>query len=78
MFWRYVMAGKKPAKRNVSTPVKEAVKQLPGKAVLYIGSSLKLFKCPTCSRELKKGMVWEEGSVAYCTRTCIPKAEVVQ
>ncbi len=72
------MAGKKPAKRNVSTPVKEAVKQLPGKAVLYIGSSLKLFKCPTCSRELKKGMVWEEGSVAYCTRTCIPKAEVVQ
>jgi len=72
------MAGKKPAKRNVSTPVKEAVKQLPGKAVLYIGSSLKLFKCPTCSRQLKKGIVWEEGSTAYCTRSCIPKVEVVQ
>jgi hypothetical protein len=68
------MAGKKPAKRNVSTPVKEAVKQLPGKAVLYIGSTLKLFKCPTCSREVKKGIVWEEGSASYCTRTCIPKA----
>jgi len=72
------MAGKKPAKKNVSTPVKEAVKQLPGKAVLYIGSSLKLFKCPTCSRQLKKGIVWEEGSTAYCTRSCIPKVEVVQ
>ncbi len=72
------MAGKKPAKKNVSTPVKEAIKQLPGKAVLYIGSSLKLFKCPTCSRQLKKGIVWEEGSTAYCTRTCIPKVEVVQ
>ena len=72
------MAGKKPAKRNISTPVKEAVKQLPGKAVLYIGSSLKLFKCPTCSRQLKKGIVWEEGSTAYCTRSCIPKVEVVQ
>lgn len=77
MFWRYVMAGKKPAKRNISTPAKEAAKQLPGKAVLYYGSDLRPFVCPTCNRSLIKGIIWEEANSAYCTRTCIPKSETV-
>lgn len=71
------MAGKKPAKRNVSSPPKEVAKQLPGKAALYYGSDSAPFKCPTCNRLLIKGIIWEEGSFAYCTRTCIPKAEVL-
>jgi hypothetical protein len=76
MSWRYVMAGKKPAKRNISTPAKEAVKQLPGKAILYYGSNLKFFECPTCARRVVKGIIWEEGSSSYCTRTCIPNKEL--
>lgn len=67
------MAGKKPAKRNVSNNVKEIKIELPGKAVMYMGMKGVNFTCPTCNRGLVKGIIWEHNNSAYCTRTCIPK-----
>lgn len=67
------MAGKKPAKRNVSN-VKEAKVELPGKAVYYIGSSKGvMFTCPACKRSLTKGIIYEHQGSSYCKRGCIPK-----
>ena len=70
------MAGKKPAKKNVSNTVKEIKIELPGKAVKYIGMKGTNFECPTCKRTLVKGIIWEYNNSNYCTRTCIPKKEV--
>ena len=70
------MAGKKPAKRNI-TNVKEVKKELPGKAVKYYGVPEKPFICPACNRSLVKGMIYEEGSNAYCCRSCIPAKEAI-
>jgi hypothetical protein len=68
------MAGKKPAKVNSSNK-KEKV-ELPGKAVKYMGSKdSQAFSCPTCKRELIKGIIYEHKSSAYCTRGCIPKEQ---
>ena len=74
--WRYVMAAKKPAKKNITT-VKEAKKELPGKAIMYYGVPGKGFTCPTCDRTLIKGIIYEHNSSSYCTRGCIPAPEVV-
>jgi hypothetical protein len=71
------MAGKKPAKRNI-TNVKEVKKELPGKAVLYYGVPEKPFTCPKCNRSIIKGIVYEDGSSTYCNRGCIPAKEIVQ
>lgn len=68
------MAGKKPAKKNITT-VKEVKKELPGKAVMYIGVPEKPFTCPTCNKSLVKGIVYEDGSSMYCKRGCIPSKE---
>lgn len=66
------MAGKKPAKVNASN--KKEVVILPGKAVYYMGSkNAKAFTCPTCSRNLLKGIIYEHQSSAYCSRGCLPK-----
>jgi hypothetical protein len=68
------MAGKKPAKVNSSNK-KEKV-EMPGKAVRYMGSKdSQAFSCPTCKRELIKGIIYEHKSSAYCTRGCIPKEQ---
>jgi hypothetical protein len=66
------MAAGKPAKRNITnTTVKEKV--LPGKTVMYFGSKGALpFVCPTCSRSLIKGIIYEDVSASYCSRNCIP------
>lgn len=69
------MAGKKPAKVNSSN--KKEVVVLPGKAIKYMGTPGKEYVCPTCSRSLVKGILYEDGSVMYCRRVCIPKPEVV-
>jgi hypothetical protein len=69
------MAGKKPAKKNITnTPEKK--KELPGKAVMYYGSKTALFTCPTCNKSMVKGILWEHNSQSYCTRSCIPKPEL--
>lgn len=70
------MAGKKPAKRNVTT-VKEVKKELLGKAVLYYGVEGKEFNCPTCKKSLIKGIIYEHGTDSFCSRMCIPKEEKV-
>ncbi len=69
------MAAKKPAKKNITnTVVKEAV--LPGKAVKYFGSkNSKPFICPTCAKQLIKGIIYEENNSSYCSRICIPKPQ---
>ena len=65
------MASKKPAKVNAGTQ-REKGKVLPGKAVMYFGSKNALpFTCPTCLRQLIKGIIYEENNSAFCSRTCI-------
>lgn len=71
------MAGKKPAKRNVSNNQKEIKIELPGKALKYVGVKGMKFTCPICKRSLSKGIIWEHKNSMYCTRTCIPKEETV-
>lgn len=70
------MAGKKPAKVNTSTQ-KEKVKIQPGKAIKYLSlmKGVNPFVCPTCNRNLFKGIIYEHDSKMYCKRTCIPKIE---
>jgi len=68
------MAGKKPAKVNSSNK-KETV-QLPGKVVYYMGLMTDGFCCPTCNRNLKKGIIYEYENNTYCSRKCFPKKEV--
>jgi hypothetical protein len=69
------MAAKKPAKKNITTmTVKDKV--IPGKAVKYHGSkNANPFICPTCNRSLIKGILFEDNSNMYCSRTCIPKVD---
>lgn len=69
------MAGKKPAKRNVTNTTVTQKVEAPGKAVLYYGISGKKFECPTCERAFQKGMMYEHNNIQYCSRRCI-KVEV--
>ena len=71
------MAGKKPAKKNI-TSIKEVKKDLPGKAIMYYGVAQRGFTCPTCNKNLIKGIIYEHTSGSYCTRGCIPAPEVVE
>jgi hypothetical protein len=70
------MAGKKPAKVNSATQ-KEKVPATYGKAVKYLSliRGCNPFVCPTCNRNLFKGIIYEHDSKTYCKRTCIPKVE---
>lgn len=73
------MAGKKPAKRNVTNnQVKVIV--LPGKIMKYVAltKDTERFKCPTCSRTFAKGLIYEEAGTSYCSRRCIPKPAAVE
>jgi hypothetical protein len=69
------MAGKKPAKKNISNSQKEIKIELPGKAIKYMGMKGVNFTCPTCNRSLVKGIIWEHEGSAYCQRGCIPKKQ---
>lgn len=66
------MAGKKPAKPIAGQGRDKGI-QLPGKATLYYSPSNKMkgFSCPTCSRTLLRGIVYEEGGNLFCKRSCI-------
>jgi hypothetical protein len=67
------MASKKPAK-PIAGQSRDTGKQLAGKAVKYYGSKgAAPFVCSTCSKELIKGIIYEENSSSYCSRVCIPK-----
>ena len=67
------MASKKPAK-PIAGQSRDTSKLLPGKAVMYMAptKNAALFECPTCSRTLAKGIVYEENNIFYCRRGCIP------
>ena len=70
------MAGKKPAKVSSSNKVNQPEKL--GKLVKYIGAYKGVFHtCPTCGSKVGRGLLYEHKDSMYCTRTCIPKAEVV-
>jgi len=71
--WRYVMAGKKPAK--VNSTIKKEIVVLPGKAVYFMGLMTEGFTCPVCKRNLIKGIIYEHEGSSYCKRGCIPKLE---
>jgi hypothetical protein len=73
--WRYVMAGKKPAK--VNSTIKKEIVVLPGKAVYFMGLMTEGFTCPVCKRNLIKGIIYEHEGSSYCKRGCIPKPEKV-
>lgn len=74
--WRCIMAGKKPAKRNVSNG-KEIKIELPGKAIKVIGFLGNSFSCAKCNRTLSNGIMYEHtDNKLYCTRRCIPAKEV--
>ena len=67
------MAGKKPAK-PIAGQNRDKEPKLPGKAVMYVGSKNAVaFCCPTCNRTFNRGIFFEENSIGYCTRRCIPK-----
>lgn len=68
------MAGKKPAKRNI-TNTKEVKKELPGKATMYYGVAERPFICPSCKKSVVKGIVYEDNGSMYCCRGCIPAKE---
>ena len=71
------MAGKKPAKRNVSN-VMEAKIVIPGKAIKILSLSESGCPCASCGKEIKKGIMYEHtDNKLYCNRVCIPKMEVV-
>ena len=63
------MAGKKPAKINSNNKVKESERL--GKATMYIGYKTAGFTCPTCNKNIIKGIIYEHNSALYCSRYCI-------
>ena len=66
------MAGKKPAKKNVSnSPVATLKVELLGKAILYVGLKGKTFNCPTCNRQFVRGIIYEHNNEKFCSRNCI-------
>lgn len=70
------MAGKKPAKVNSGNKLKEIDR--PGKATLYVaGFKAERNICPNCKKETRKGIVYEDQNILYCSRGCIARASVV-
>jgi hypothetical protein len=70
------MASKKPAKVNSGNKLKEIDR--PGKATLYVaGFKAERNICPNCKKETRKGIVYEDQNILYCSRGCIARASVV-
>ena len=68
----------KKLKAKVNSSNKKEVNTLPGKAVMYMGSkNAEPYTCPTCSRSLIKGIIYEHEGSSYCKRGCFPKVEKV-
>lgn len=62
------MAGKKPAKVAFS----ERVKTVPvGSAALWISNGGSPYVCPSCSRQMKKGIIYEDKGRNACSRECL-------
>jgi hypothetical protein len=67
-------AGKKPAKKNFSNTVEKKAEAI-GKPVYYLGLGNKSFTCPTCNRNVRKGIVYEHSNRTFCKRGCIKTNE---
>jgi hypothetical protein len=63
------MAPKASKRLNEQLGIKE--KELLGKPVKFIGILGVEFTCPTCSRTLKKGIIYDHSGALYCSRNCI-------
>lgn len=64
------MVSKKPAKKNFSNTLEKAPEVL-GKPIYYLGLGDKSFNCPTCNRNVGKGILYEHSGKIYCKRICI-------
>jgi hypothetical protein len=65
------MAGKKPAKRNVTNATAPVVKKNEGELVLFVGLTPKVkATCPTCGKKVGKGMMRVYASELYCSKSC--------
>jgi len=67
----------KPSKNQRVVADKVIKKDLPGKAVLYVGSYGTSKDCPACKTSVTRAIMWEDGNEMYCSRGCIPKKEEV-
>lgn len=65
----------KPSKNQRVAADRVVKKELPGKAVLYVGSYGTSSDCPTCGKSVTRAIMWEENSTMYCSRVCIPKKQ---
>lgn len=63
----------KPSKNQRVASDRPVIKELPGKAVMYIGSGGTKMQCPTCQTGVTRAIVWEDAGKMYCSRGCIPK-----
>ena len=61
----------KPSKNRTVTLDTPAAKNLPGKAVLYIGLAGESMSCPSCGKKVTKAIVWDYEGKNYCSRGCI-------
>lgn len=68
----------KPSKNQRVSADRPVKKELPGKAVMYQGLCGVHTNCPTCGKKVSKAIMWEDNSVLYCTRGCIPKKAEVE
>jgi hypothetical protein len=64
------MASKKPAKRSQSDSSNKVKEQL-GKPIYYMGIKTEGFTCPSCTKKLNKGIIYEHNNVLHCSRKCI-------
>lgn len=59
------------ASKRLNSDLGFKVKELLGKPTKFIGVLGEVFTCPTCSRSLKKGIIYDHEGSLYCSRNCI-------
>ena len=65
----------KPSKNQRVSQDRPVQKNLPGKAVMYMGSYGTSAECPRCKKKVTRAIMWEDSNTLYCTRACIPVGE---
>lgn len=63
----------KPSKNQRVASDRPQKKELPGKPILYVGTYGTSAECPSCGTKVTKAIMWEDKSIMYCSRGCIPK-----
>lgn len=51
---------------------KDKDQQMPGKALMYRTATKDSpkFECPSCKRQLSRGIIYEYSNSVYCSRNC--------